>query len=47
MKQLKMPNFIRSSLESRSLIQRFGRIDRIGSEFEEIHGFNFLRVETR
>ena len=24
------------------LIQRFGRIDRIGSEFEEIHGFNFL-----
>ena len=24
------------------LIQRFGRIDRIGSEFEQIHGFNFL-----
>jgi len=24
------------------LIQRFGRIDRIGSEFETIHGFNFL-----
>ena len=24
------------------LIQRFGRIDRIGSEFEDIHGFNFL-----
>lgn len=24
------------------LIQRFGRIDRIGSEFEKIHGFNFL-----
>ena len=24
------------------LIQRFGRIDRIGSEFEEIYGFNFL-----
>ena len=24
------------------LIQRFGRIDRIGSEFDEIHGFNFL-----
>ena len=24
------------------LIQRFGRIDRIGTEFEEIYGFNFL-----
>ena len=24
------------------LIQRFGRIDRIGSQFDEIHGFNFL-----
>ena len=24
------------------LIQRFGRIDRIGSEFEKIYGFNFL-----
>jgi hypothetical protein len=24
------------------LIQRFGRIDRIGSEFDHIHGFNFL-----
>ena len=24
------------------LIQRFGRIDRIGSEFDKIHGFNFL-----
>ena len=24
------------------LIQRFGRIDRIGSEFDEIHGYNFL-----
>jgi hypothetical protein len=24
------------------LIQRFGRIDRIGSDFEVIHGFNFL-----
>jgi len=24
------------------LIQRFGRIDRIGSEYEVIHGFNFL-----
>ncbi len=24
------------------LIQRFGRIDRIGSEYDEIHGFNFL-----
>ncbi len=24
------------------LIQRFGRIDRIGSEFDEIYGFNFL-----
>ncbi len=24
------------------LIQRFGRIDRIGSRFDEIHGFNFL-----
>jgi hypothetical protein len=24
------------------LIQRFGRIDRIGTEFEVIHGFNFL-----
>ena len=24
------------------LIQRFGRIDRIGSEFDKIYGFNFL-----
>ena len=24
------------------LIQRFGRIDRIGSEFDKIHGYNFL-----
>eukprot|EP01047_Picozoa_sp_COSAG01_P001872 COSAG01_NODE_46_length_32080_cov_716.589319_21_plen_1125_part_00 len=24
------------------LIQRFGRIDRIGSDFEAVHGFNFL-----
>ena len=24
------------------LIQRFGRIDRIGTDFEVIHGFNFL-----
>jgi hypothetical protein len=24
------------------LIQRFGRIDRIGSEYDRIHGFNFL-----
>jgi superfamily II DNA or RNA helicase len=24
------------------LIQRFGRVDRIGSEFDKIHGYNFL-----
>ena len=24
------------------LIQRFGRIDRIGSDFDQVYGFNFL-----